>query len=247
MLINDFNNIKSNRKSNNLSNYYLDLDKHYPFFKLFDLSNNENLKDFTRDSYINSLFNFNTHYYGKKEYNTKHLLAFLDNKRSINIDYYSENISQFNLKLNSITSYTSLKRFVLYNTEILYSTYTLGINNNFIFLLCIKQEYIYYVKLCILANKEIEFDCFYILVRNNGKNLLTNNWDRRMYTRIVTSIRNYGSNLIYVDSIENEINKQVKLSKFDTMKDYNLWLDNIKDGFLNSFKSNKTIEEPLPF
>ncbi len=224
------------RNNHALSEYYFDLNKHYPLFKLFDLSNDENLKSFT-DYYINSLYFLKTNQplLSRVEYNIKHLQAFLEDKRNNTLPSISSGSYNMVGRIQELINYSSLKeRQDVVGRYVIYSTYSMSINNEFLFLLCIKPEYIYYVKLCILLNQEIEFDCFYILVKKGGESLLRSRSEIRMYNIIKKAIKYYGCNLIYVDSIENEVNMSINLPKFNTMKDYNNWLDQNKKEFIDN-------------
>ena len=252
MQINNKNNLSISRINNEMDNSFIDLNKHYPFFKLFDLTNNKDLKGFTKDRYINTfgVKKNSSHYYYKNinDYNKAHLTVFLNNARNPYLNNYSKD-SEYYLRnvLDNLCNYTSLRKLNYRGFRtIIYSTYTLNIKDSYIFMLCIKQEYIYYVKLCLLTGNEIEFDCFYMLVRKNGKDLVNTTIESRMYNTITNAIKHYGCKLIYVDSIEKEVLNQVYLPKFNTMKDYSNWLINIKDNFLKSFKTDP-IHEELPF
>lgn len=226
----------------------LDLKKHYPVFKLVDFNgifndiNHNNIEEIpTSKDDFNSIYLTKE----KKEYNKKTLKFYLEEKRSCNI-YFS---CRYN---NYISAYYNSLTTLLYPLTqligIYFSTYTLGLNNSsysgFLYLLCIKQEYIHYVKLCSLTGTDPEFDCFYILAIKDGYSKCTANFEKRMYNSITKLIKAYSIPVYYVNSIEEEISKIVQLPKFNTIRDYNNWLVELKNKFLNSCKEeNKELDE----
>jgi hypothetical protein len=243
MLIN--NEIKNNANvsttSNDFNNVFLDLDKHYPLFKIFDITNlvSKQFDKYTLDNfYITFTRHFNRKWIEPKDYNKEVLNIFLNNYRTTNLIKYKSNTSKSSFISKKLINWCSLNHIDYYGINIIYSTYTLGLNDKLLYCLCIKPEYIYYVKLCYLAEKEIEFDCFYLLVRKDGNYSVNSIGARKLYNIINKAIKHFGTDVIIVDSIEKEISKTVSLPKFNTMKDYNNWLTNIKNNFLNYFKNN---------
>ena len=216
-------------------NYYLDLNKHYPLFKLFDLADIIETS-FTSNISYDSFINIVTL---KKDKN--YLYTFLHEKRTNSLCLNSKMLSYKGI-YNIISSYEKLLFYKFYNNTLVYGTGTLGVDDKFLILLCIKPEYIYYVKLCYLANKEIEFDCFYILYRKDAEIIIdsnnNNNFLKKMlFNNINKLIKNYGVNVIKVDSIEVELNYNIILPKFTTMKDYHAWLNNIESNFIKSLQN----------
>lgn len=220
----------------------LDLNKHYPVFKLFDFNNIFTKELVTKHNYYNTSINniiSNEFDYCHKDYTKDHINIFLNKNRNIGINYWNRSKTLKSLVLNT----DNLQYPLLRMSNNYYSTYTLGdINTGFIYLLCVKQEYIYYIKLCALAKIQPEFDCFYILAVNGGKERCTNTYSKRIYNVIIRAIKDYRIPVTYVDSIEAEIAKELVLPKFNTIKDYNNWLNNIKEGFLNSCKKTNLQE-----
>lgn len=237
--------------NDSFSNIFLDLDKHYPLFKMLDVTN-LCPKEYNSNSILYKLAskNQNDSYYvnrkwiSPKDYNKDILTVFLDNNRTIDVLESKSNIHRTSDIAKQLINWTNLKSYLYYNNKITFGTYTLGINDKFLYCLCIKPEYIHYVKLCYLTRQEVEFDCFYLLARTNGNLLINNIVIRKLYNIINKSIKYFGTNVIFVDSIESEIGRTIALPKFNTMKDYNNWLITIKESFLINYKNNIPIEEP---
>jgi hypothetical protein len=219
-------------------NYYLDLNKHYPVFKLLDFTNLIEDTFYFESSVINNI-TINKKYYNLSsfveidKFNKANLNTFLSNYRTNNI-----------FIANTYTSLKYLSQMITCLSNSLHrssfgilSFYTLGNDNGFIYLCCIKPEYIYYIKLCILAKVEPEFDCFYILAIKDGKNRCLGN-ELITYNKITKLIKDYSIPTIFVDSIEAEISKTLNIPKFNTIRDYNNWLVDVKEGFLNSLMIN---------
>lgn len=249
MLINNNSNgLQILKKDTSLKeNIFLDLDKHYPFFKLFDLCN---IKEgiHTYGNYLDEACLKSNSYsrYNIKKYNNIYLKYFLNDYRDTNINNSVSGTYKYKIQTLDILGYSNLKTYNISSSyNISYCTYTLRVNNNFVYCLCIKPEYIYYVKLCYLAQKEIEFNCFYILVRKNIQELISFLPIKKLYNLINKNIKNYNCEVHYVDSIEAELGKNISLPKFNTTKDYTNWLNNIKEGFIRSITPD--IVEPIEY
>ena len=100
-------------------------------------------------------------------------------------------------------------------------------------LLCVKPEYIYYVKLCILTKTPVEFDCFYLLVDKN-EYTDTNSYDKSIFikaqltaSKIVREVSKYDIEVIYTD-MNKSIFRSITIPKTGTIAQYNNWLDDIK-------------------
>lgn len=217
------------RSNNDVKKDFINLYKHYPLFKIFDFNN----RDYLGCDII---------------HHKEHLLPFLKKERTCYINSSLVYLSTRNIKRylpEYLKNYHNLNSFEWYNEKISYSFCTLAFRKEFSFLLCIKPEYIYYVKLCYLANQELEFDCFYVLAKTNVSQIQNVTY-RKLYSIVQKHIKDYGIETRYVNSIEEEIAINVDLPKFNTIKDYNNWLLEIKNDWKESTKK-QSIKKSVPF
>lgn len=198
--------------------------EHIPLSTLFYMDNKEYI--FSSVSY----YNIETTIDLENKYSNLFKNWLLDNesytKASFlsNYNYHYRKVSR--IQAVEQCSKTTIKKYS--NTFI--GSYSLLYNSNndvlnYYCLLCVKKEYVYYVKLCILLNKEIEFDCFYLLVNNtldfNKSTIL-----KYVYNYIIKEIKKYDIPIIITD-IENAISKKLEIPSFNTIKDMNNWLSGI--------------------
>ncbi len=211
----------------------IDFNKHYPAFKLFDFNNIFDIETAIKHNKYHNVVSTLENKYAQKDYQKDHLKVFLNEKRDNNTYYYKYNFYHRDL----INNIDTICYPLMSNNSMEYYTacYTLGLKDKgFIYLLCVKPEYIYYVKLCILAKVEPEFDCFYIIAKNNSSSLCDSVLSIKIYNKISKAIKNYKIPVIYVDSIEDEIRKNIDIPKFNTIKERNEWLESIKNKFIEN-------------
>lgn len=219
----------SRNKLKNFDKRYLDLDKVFPFFKLLELKDTEkNGLDFR----IQTITILDRQNFIKEKLNINFIKNILSNDHDCEINIYLDY-----MRRNTITNSLNTNCNLLSYNNLIYSTYTIGksIGSKIHFdcILCVKPEFIYYVKLCILTGAEIEYDCFYFIINKGlGKIGYSDSVINAIYKKnIMPLIKEYTIPVYEFDNINNEIYTKIKVPKFETIKEYNNWLDSIVEDF----------------
>lgn len=231
--------INKNIYDTTYSYFYLNSEKHFTFFNLWIPENLKKLEGWKRNckDYIingnNNLFNY------------------LETSENIN-SFLNTNIEKIYSKIPS--NYTRYKYLDNCVFEI-FGKYHCITNDTFLgngaiyfndsnsikfkTVLCVKQEYIRYFKLWLLTNQTIEdlleFDIFYILIDKSFEiELTTKKQLKTVFNKTFGNlVKHYGIPVTFVDNLTKELLKTVNVPKFNTIKEYNNWLDEIK---INTFK-----------
>lgn len=109
---------------------------------------------------------------------------------------------------------------------------------NFKAALCIKKEYIKYFKLWLLVGGELDFDIFYVLIDKEFNSSKTSNKTlKSIYNKAFKPIiKEYGLEIIEVNSLNNELFITIQKPKVNTISEYKNWLNEIKTNAVLTWK-----------
>jgi len=264
------NNFIYSRKEAYKHNKYLNSNKHYMFSQLFNKS--YSAVSSSSSSNTNTVFNTNMIVGGDSRIAKNRLPiinGFLETSRHNTINFTKQNYYLVDIRHsinneNRCLDYSNSYNIIASKLTIGFANYNSNntININLKCVLCIKQEYIYYVKLCMLTGSEIEFDCFYLLIEDGFLGPNDDSTSRQLKqcrsiykSRIKPVVEEYGIPIQIVDNMDDELFVKVKVPPTKTIGEYTKWLDSIVDEwFQHEAKtiSNKNIKvdvilDEIPF
>lgn len=225
------------------SYFFLDSKKHFTFFNLWIPENLKNVKSYEKNRIYN-LLNYDS------LVKTNNFFHYLENPENID-KFLNLNVEKIYSNLQAVYSrYKHLDSRVFDIFGKTRNTYGLFVGNGAFYIekldsisfkavLCIKQEYVRYFKLWLLTKQTIEdlleFDIFYILVDKSFEiELNTKKQLKTVFNKTFGNlVKHYGIPVTFVDNLTKELLKTVSVPKFNTIKEYNNWLDEIK---INTFK-----------
>ncbi len=208
-------------------NIIIDYNKHIPFLSLFCIENKVNINSIVND--INpDLNSIELREWLLDNESYKNYFTFISGNRTANNIWRSARINE-NLDKSLLVRYSG--------TEFGYHTLIYSKIPKYV--LCVKKEYVYYIKLCILTGQEIEFNCFYLLINNSYRPV--NFYEKRLYKRTLQFCKDYDIEITHCD-LEYELKKTYTFPKITSIKELNDFFINIKKEYVTSKINTKMVE-----